>query len=78
MSSQPSERESETLEVEVNGERQRLEGVTHVASLLERLGLGGQRVAVAVNRSVVLRSRYADHPLASGDRVEILEAVGGG
>ena len=36
------------------------------------------RVAVAVNRDVVQRSRYAEVSLAEGDHVEILEAVGGG
>jgi sulfur carrier protein len=35
-------------------------------------------VAVAVNRDVVPRSTFATHRLAEGDRVEILEAVGGG
>ena len=49
-----------------------------VAELLEGLDLGGKRVAVAVNRDVVIRSRYAEHRLAEGDRIEILEAVGGG
>jgi len=42
------------------------------------LGLAGKRVAVAVNRTVVVRSRYADAALAEGDSIEILEAVGGG
>ena len=37
-----------------------------------------RRIAVAVNRDVVPRSRLASHALAAGDRVEILEAVGGG
>lgn len=37
-----------------------------------------KRVAVAVNREVVLRSNYAEATLHEGDRVEILEAVGGG
>ncbi len=46
--------------------------------LLDLLGVGGRRVAVAVNRSVVPCSVYDTHPLADGDRVEILEAVGGG
>jgi sulfur carrier protein len=49
-----------------------------VAALLETLELAGKRVAVAVNRSVVVRSRYAEFELAEGDRIEILEAVGGG
>ena len=40
--------------------------------------LVGKRVAVAVNRDVVLRSHYREVELRDGDRIEILEAVGGG
>lgn len=69
------------LEVDVNGERRSVpEGCT-VASLLGLLGLPGaegRRVAVAVNRDVVPRSEFATHRLDAGDRIEILEAVGGG
>ena len=62
----------------VNGEARSVpEGCT-VAGLLRRLGLDARRLAVAVNRDVVPRTRFAAHPLAAGDRVEILEAVGGG
>lgn len=67
-----------TIEVDVNGEAKRLAAAATVAELLEGLDLGGKRVAVAVNRDVVIRSRYAEHRLAEGDRIEILEAVGGG
>jgi sulfur carrier protein len=49
-----------------------------IAGLLETLELGGRRVAVALNRAVIPRSNYAERIVASGDRVEILEAVGGG
>lgn len=66
------------LSLVVNGEPRTLGDGRTVAALLESLGLGGRRVAVAVNRSVVPRSRHASHLLADGDRVEILEAVGGG
>lgn len=67
-----------TIEVDVNGEAKRLAADATVAELLEGLDLGGKRVAVAVNRDVVIRSRYAEHRLVEGDRIEILEAVGGG
>ena len=53
------------------------EGCT-VLGLLRHLGVDGRRIAVAVNRDVVPRALFASHPLGSGDRVEILEAVGGG
>jgi len=49
-----------------------------VDGLLETLGLAGRRVAVAVNRQVVARSRHGEVMLVVDDRVEILEAVGGG
>jgi sulfur carrier protein len=49
-----------------------------VAKLIDTLGLATRRVAIAVNRDVVPRSAFATHRLAANDRVEILEAVGGG
>ena len=67
-----------SLNLEVNGEPHRLAGAHSVAELLQTLEFGDKRVAVAVNRRVVVRSRYAEVELAEGDRVEILEAVGGG
>jgi len=66
------------LSLVVNGEARTLDGGRTIAALLDDLGLAGRRVAVAVNRGVVPRSRHASHALADGDRVEILEAVGGG
>ena len=66
------------LQIEVNGETHRVPGGTCVSELLDFLGLGGQRVAVARNRSVVPRSAYPKQLLENGDRFEILEAVGGG
>jgi sulfur carrier protein len=46
--------------------------------LVASLGLHHRRVAVAVNRDVVPRRTFAARRLAEGDRIEILEAVGGG
>lgn len=66
------------MRIDVNGEVHRASRTTTVEQLLTDLGLAGKRVAVAVNRDVVVRSRYAAVELAEGDRVEILEAVGGG
>jgi len=62
----------------VNGDLQRLTAPCTVWDLLEALEMSGRRVAVAVNRNVVVRSRYKEAELTDGDRIEILEAVGGG
>ena len=69
---------AQDLDLLVNGESRAVpEGCT-VAGLVELLGLTGRRVAVAINRDVVPRSAFGSRRLAPGDRVEILEAVGGG
>ena len=77
MSADPSN-SSNPLEVVVNGDAKKLAAACTVADLLEALDMGGRRVAVAVNRDIVLRSSYPKVQLTSGDRIEILEAVGGG
>ncbi len=66
------------LEVVVNGGVQRLVADASVADLLAILDMGERRVAVAVNRNIVVRSSYRRVQLNNGDRIEILEAVGGG
>lgn len=70
--------EPTNLEILVNGDSRRVPAGATLADLIEGLGLGQRRLAVAVNRDVVPRTRFDSRALASGDRVEILEAVGGG
>jgi len=67
-----------SIRVEVNGDLRDLPAASTILDLLETLDLGSKRVAVAVNRDVVIRSLHAETRLADGDHVEILEAVGGG
>jgi sulfur carrier protein len=66
------------LELSVNGTTRTVPVDCTISGLLDGLGLTTRRVAVAVNRDVVPRSRFATRQLAAGDRVEILEATGGG
>ena len=66
------------MSIEVNGEPQEAPAGCSVRDLLDRLDVGKRRVAVAVNGEVVPRSRHATKTLSEGDRVEVLEAVGGG
>lgn len=63
----------------VNGEARRL-AVDSVSGLLTclRVDTGRLGVAVAVNDRVVRRADWATHPLAEGDRVEIVRPLRGG
>ena len=66
------------MQIELNGEPHVVADDATVASLIERLALTGRRLAVEVNEEVVPHGRHAEHVLASGDRVEIVHAIGGG
>lgn len=65
--------------ISVNGQRRAIQrgGVT-VMDLVRELDLEGKRIAVERNGEIVPRSRYGDTPLADGDQLEIVGAVGGG
>lgn len=66
------------IEIRLNGELHRLPAGSSVADLLLTLGLAERRVAVEVNLAIVPRSRHAAQRLETGDRVEIVAAIGGG
>ena len=67
------------MEIVVNGSVHRVDATqSSVAALVRSLGLEGKRIAVERNGEIVPKSRYADTPVRTGDRVEIVAAVGGG
>jgi sulfur carrier protein len=61
----------------INGEDREIAATT-VKELLDELRTQPERVAVEVNLSVVKRAEYASFCLKEGDRVEIVNFVGGG
>jgi len=66
------------MQIIVNGNPTEIPEGMVMAGLIEHMGLAGRRLAVEVNRELVPRSRFDEHELAAGDRVEIIHAVGGG
>ena len=74
----PEQQHPTLVNLLVNGDPRSVPSDCTVAVLIEALGLQTKRIAIAVNRNVVPRSAFATHRLAADDRVEILEAVGGG
>jgi sulfur carrier protein len=66
------------MQVIVNGTPHPVPDGTTVAQLLERMALAGRRIAVERNGEIVPRSRHPEEPLAEGDHLEIVVAVGGG
>jgi len=66
------------MNVQLNGEENEVREGSTVAVLLDSLGIGQERVAVEVNLDIVPRARYGTHVINEGDRIEIVQFVGGG
>jgi sulfur carrier protein len=66
------------LSLTVNGVATDVDDAQTVADIVASLGLGDKRIAIERNGQIVPRSRYANTPIARGDRLEIVGAVGGG
>ncbi len=66
------------IEIELNGAVHAVPEGGSLHDLVASLGLAGQALALAVNRSVVPRERWAATPLAAHDKVDVVRAIGGG
>jgi len=62
----------------LNGKNEQFDEKLTAAQLVEILGLQGKRIAMEVNQEIVPRSSYETFCLNENDRVEIINAVGGG
>lgn len=65
------------MEIIVNGDPRCLEAVS-IRQLLETLDIDPRRVAVELNSAIVPKGDYEQTPLNDGDRIEIVQFVGGG
>ncbi len=66
------------MQILVNGTVTEVAAGETLDRLIETLGLAGQRLAVEVNEELVPRSRFATRTLSPDDKIEIIQAVGGG
>ena len=67
-----------TVRLHINGGPRECLATTTIADLLAELGVSTPRVAVERNREIVPKAQYATTRLEEGDRLEIVEFVGGG
>jgi thiamine biosynthesis protein ThiS len=66
------------MKVTINGDPAEIRNGITVAGLLAELRIGSDRVAVEVCLEIVPKASYAAHVLKEGDRIEIVQFVGGG
>ncbi len=66
------------ITIVLNGNDEQLNSNTSIMQLLEKLALSEKRLAVEVNQQIIPRSNFASFTLNEQDKVEIVQAIGGG
>jgi thiamine biosynthesis protein ThiS len=64
--------------ITLNGDRFEIDEPLSVTALLEKLDIDPRRVAVEHNLAIVRRQRFPEILVGEGDRIEIVNFVGGG
>jgi len=62
----------------LNGENKQIDDKTNIEQLLQSLDLSNKRLAVEINQQIIPRSNFSSHRLNELDKVEIVQAIGGG
>lgn len=66
------------MHITVNGQKTDIaDGIT-ISALIEHLQLDPKAVAIDRNAIIIPRARHGETTLEAGDRIEVLELVGGG
>ena len=66
------------MKIIVNGEEISIPEDPNIQDLIAELGLKNKRIAIEVNETIIPKSKHQSYLLKSSDRVEIINAVGGG
>lgn len=66
------------MKIIVNGEKISIPEDSNIQDLVAELGYKNKRIAIEVNEAIIPKSKHQSYPLKSSDRVEVINAVGGG
>ena len=64
-------------QIQLNGEPRGVTAAT-ISALVEELSLDPRKVAVERNLEIVPKTLHATTPVSDGDRIELVQFVGGG
>ena len=69
---------AQSFSIQLNGESYSIGGDARLLALVEKLNLRRGRIAIELNQSVIPKAEWASISLRPGDKVEIVDFVGGG
>ena len=65
------------MKVLLNGSSYSVENNCSVDSLIKNIDLSG-KYAIEINQNIIPRSQYSTKQVSNGDKIEIVQAIGGG
>ncbi len=65
------------MDVILNGEPHTIAQTCTIENLIKHLQLDG-KFAIEINQNIIPRSEFIDTELHAGDKIEIVQAIGGG
>ena len=74
----PFVRKSDLMNIILNGQNKKIDDNTNIEKLLITLNLDNKRLAVEVNQTIIPRAEFDTFTLSELDKVEIVQAIGGG
>ena len=66
------------IKIKVNGRKILFDNKESVGSLIKKLNIPLNKVAIELNREIVNKKRISKIILKSGDKIEIVNFIGGG
>ena len=66
------------MKILVNGKEITVEDGINIEQLLDKMQLSHKRLAVEINQTIIPASSHSKHIIKAQDKVEIVQAIGGG
>lgn len=66
------------MKIYLNGKERTVTNSFVLTDLLAEMELSGKRIAVEINQEIIPRSEHNTYQLNSDDRIEVIQAIGGG
>lgn len=66
------------MNIVLNGENRQIDSNCSLSQLLKSLHMENKRLAVEINQQIIPRSDFDNYILNDLDKVEIVQAIGGG
>jgi len=66
------------MKIVINGQTREFSEEVTIEKALNELSLSGKVMAAAINMQIVKQDNWSSHKLKDGDKLELLDFVGGG